>query len=161
LVVGKLPTTTYPPGTTLSAGRQTNPTGAAATQAPRGDVREQRALTAGRDLINRRAGAWLLALSLKLLTSNAPECSLPTLLGTITMPYGLTSPLAGTVEVNVETFVSCDRNGVAVVVVVLEVAGADAAVELVLLELPQPASAGAAAAARATNESLGTGLVPV
>jgi hypothetical protein len=52
----------------------------------------------------------------------------------------LTSPLAGTVEANVETFVSADRNAVtAVAVVVLEVAlvldvaGADAAVELLLL----------------------------
>jgi hypothetical protein len=73
--------------------------------------------------------------------------------------------LAGTVEVNVETFVSCDRNGVAVVAVVLagvvlEVAGGDAAVELLLLELPQPASA-SAAVARATNKGLGTGLPPV
>jgi hypothetical protein len=69
--------------------------------------------------------------------------------------------LAGTVDANVETFVSCDRNGVAAVVVVvldvaLDVAGAEAAVELLLLELPQPASA-SAAAARATNTGLGKG----
>jgi hypothetical protein len=104
-----------------------------------------------------------LALSLKLLTSSSPACSFPTLVGTIARPYGLMSPLAGTVDASVETFVSCDRNGVAaVVVVVLDVAldgaGADAAVELLLLELPQPASASAAVAARATNKGLGTGL---
>jgi hypothetical protein len=72
--------------------------------------------------------------------------------------------LAGTVDANVETFLSDERNGAAVVAVVLadvvaalDVAGAEAAVELLLLELPQPVRATAADAASATNKGLGTG----
>jgi hypothetical protein len=79
--------------------------------------------------------------------------------------------LAGTVEANVETFVSCERNGAALALelgVVLAVAvlgvldaGVEATVELLLLEPPHPASASAAATARATNGGFGTGLSPV
>jgi hypothetical protein len=81
-------------------------------------------------------------------------------------PYGLTSPLAGTVDATVETFVSRPRNGAAVVVLLdvvagLDVAGAEAAVELLPPELPQPARATAADAASATNKGLGTGVPPV
>src|SRR5580704_715874 len=39
-----------------------------------------------------------LVLSLKLLTSTSPRCKRPVLCGTTATPYGLISPLAGTVE---------------------------------------------------------------
>jgi hypothetical protein len=83
------------------------------------------------------------------------------LLGTITIPYGFTSPLAGSVEPSLLTLVNLARKGPEL--------GADwagalalaAELELeldellVLLELPQPANT-SATPARARIDSLGT-----
>src|SRR5450755_2347227 len=83
---------------------------------------------------------WLLALSLKLLISRLPWWSLPIVVGRSTIPYGLISPFAGTVDATVETALSGAMNAVAVVA-----AGALAEVELdallLLLEPPHPDSA--------------------
>src|SRR5450755_378690 len=83
---------------------------------------------------------WLLALSLKLLISRLPWWSLPIVVGRSTIPYGLTSPFAGTVDATVETALSGAMNAVAVVA-----AGTLAEVELdallLLLEPPHPDSA--------------------
>jgi hypothetical protein len=50
-----------------------------------------------------------LDLALKFETRMSPACSLPVLLVTLTIPYGLMSPLAGTVEATVVIFVRPDR----------------------------------------------------
>jgi hypothetical protein len=73
------------------------------------------------------------------------------------MPYGLISPLAGTVEATLLTFVNFARNGPEFALVVAVFAAADVLEELlVLLELPQPAIA-SAMPARARIDVLGTG----
>src|ERR1700739_626795 len=88
LVVGRLPTTTYPPGRTLSAVVRPTPPG----QLP---GRLRALMFANSELFPLGLiwtivvpVPWLLALSLKLLTSSAPDWSLPTLVGTRTIPYG-------------------------------------------------------------------------
>ena len=49
--------------------------------------------------------------SLKLLTRMSPRTSLPTDLGANTIPYGFTSPFAGTVVVRLVTVLNWFRNG--------------------------------------------------
>jgi hypothetical protein len=90
---------------------------------------------------------------------------LPTEVGRRTIPYGLMSPFAGTVEATVETVFSGAMNAavvVGVLVVCVVAAGALVAVGLdvllLLLELPHPASASAARGA-AKIIFLLTGLV--
>src|SRR5580658_2545790 len=79
-----------------------------------------------------------LSLALKLLTSSSPAWSLPTLVGTSAIPYGFTSPLAGTVVPSVVGVVNDEMNAVFGVGVVA--AAVLAAVELEpvleLFELP-------------------------
>jgi hypothetical protein len=103
--------------------------------------------------------SFALSLALKLLINIWPAWSLPTLVGTITIPYGLISPLAGTVEATLLMFVNLVRNGpeLALEVVVAVFAAADVLDELLeLLEPPQPAIA-SARPARARIDVLGTG----
>jgi hypothetical protein len=79
------------------------------------------------------------------------------------MPYGLTSPLAGTVEASLLTVLRFVRKGavLALEVVVAVLAAADVLDELLpLLELPHPARR-RATAARARIDGLGTGVSPV
>ena len=52
---------------------------------------------------------WRLAELLKLLTNVLPSTSLPMECVTNAMPYGLTSPFAGTVEAMLVTAEKCDR----------------------------------------------------
>jgi len=84
--------------------------------------------------------------------------------GTVTRPYGFTSPLAGTVEATLLTLVNLARNGPEVDVDsagVLALAAELVLDELlVLLELPQPATA-SATPTRARIDVLGTGVSPV
>jgi hypothetical protein len=83
--------------------------------------------------------------------------------GTVTIPYGLISPLAGTVEARLLTVLRFARKGeeLALEVVVAVLAAADVPDELlVLLELPQPART-SATPARARIDVLGTGVSPV
>jgi hypothetical protein len=77
------------------------------------------------------------------------------------MPYGLISPLAGTVEATLLMFVSLARNGpeLALEVVVAVFAAADVLDEL-LLELPQPART-SATPTRARIDVLGIETSPV
>ena len=90
------------------------------------------------------------------------------LVGTVTIPYGFTSPLAGTVEATLLTVFRFARKGaelaleVAAGAVVGVVAAADVLGELLvlLLELPQPARA-SATPTRARIDVLGTGVSPV
>jgi hypothetical protein len=80
-----------------------------------------------------------------------------------TMPYGLTSPLAGTVEVILLTVLRFVRKGavLALEVVVAALAAVDVLDELpLLLELPHPART-SATAARARIDVLGTGVSPM
>ena len=84
-------------------------------------------------------------------------------MGTVTIPYGLISPLTGTVEATLLTVFRFARKGeeLALEVVVAVLAAADVLDELlVLLELPQPATA-SATPARARIDVLGTGVSPV
>ncbi|MGA9876699.1 MAG: hypothetical protein WBQ21_12920 [Solirubrobacteraceae bacterium] len=101
---------------------------------------------------------------MKLLISIWPAWSLPTLVGTNTMPYGFTSPLVGTVETTLLTVLNGVRNAAVLAAVVEALAvgtGVEADVELaLLLELPQPAIA-SATPTRAIIDSLGTGISPV
>jgi hypothetical protein len=78
------------------------------------------------------------------------------------MPYGFTSPLAGTVEASLLTLVNLARNGPELCVdAVVVLAAADVLEELLLLlELPQPAKT-SATPARARIDVLGTGVSPV
>jgi hypothetical protein len=79
------------------------------------------------------------------------------------MPYGFTSPLAGTVEATLLTALRFARKGeeLALEVVVAVLAVADVLEELLLLvELPQPAMT-SATLARARIDVLGTGMSPV
>src|ERR1700691_4771388 len=107
--------------------------------------------------------SFALSLALKLLISIWPAWSLPTLVGTVTIPYGLMSPLAGTVEATLLTVLRFARKGaelaleVAAGAVVGVVAAADVLGELLvlLLELPQPARA-SATPTRARIDVLGT-----
>jgi hypothetical protein len=77
------------------------------------------------------------------------------------MPYGFTSPLAGTVEATLLTVPRFARKGDELALVVVVVATLAVAVveleELVLLELPHPARA-RAMPARARIDDLGTGV---
>jgi hypothetical protein len=77
--------------------------------------------------------------------------------GTVTIPYGLISPLAGTVEATLLTVLRFARKGAELEVVVALLAAADVLDELPVLELPQPASTNATLA-RARMDSLGTGV---
>src|ERR1700677_1953969 len=101
------------------------------------------------------------SLALKLLISSWPAWSLPTLVGTVTIPYGLISPLAGTVEATLLTVLRFARKGAELALEVAVLAAADVLDELlVLLELPQPART-SATPARARIDVLGTGVSPV
>jgi hypothetical protein len=87
-----------------------------------------------------------------LLIRRSPAWSLPVLVDSCTIPYGLTSPSAGTVEPTVDTVFSPARNGLGVVVAVVVAAAdvvAEAALDVVplLAALPQPAIASAATGA--------------
>jgi uncharacterized membrane protein len=104
--------------------------------------------------------SFALALALKLLISNWPSWSFPTLAGTVAMPYGLISPLAGTVEATLLTVVKLARNGPEVVFDVVVVVVAAAGVLDELLELPQPPTT-SATPTRARIEVLRTGVSPV
>src|SRR5664279_2822743 len=96
--VGRLPTITHPDLRTARAVVNPTPPG----QRPGSRAASTRA--------NRVAFPWAviwtrvlpvpcrLPAALKLLTSTEPPCSLPTVRGTTATPYGLRSPLAGTVE---------------------------------------------------------------
>ncbi|HXP99319.1 MAG TPA: hypothetical protein VN845_04535 [Solirubrobacteraceae bacterium] len=102
---------------------------------------------------------------MKLLISIWPAWSLPTLVGTNTMPYGFTSPLAGTVEATLLTLVNLARNGpelgvdsAGVLALAAELVLDELLVLLVLLELPQPATA-SATPTRARIDVLGTGCL--
>jgi hypothetical protein len=104
---------------------------------------------------------------LKLLISIWPAWSLPALVGTNTMPYGFTSPLAGTVEATLLTPVTLARNGpglgvdsAGVLALAAELVLDELLVLFVLLELPQPATA-SATPTRARIDVLGTGASPV
>jgi hypothetical protein len=104
--------------------------------------------------------SFALSLALKLLISIWPTWSLPTLVGTSTMPYGFTSPLAGTVEATLLIVLRFARKGEepALGVVVAVLAAADVLDELpVPLEPPQPART-SAIPARARIDVLGTGV---
>jgi hypothetical protein len=79
------------------------------------------------------------------------------------MPYGLTSPLAGTVEARLLTVLRFVRKAaeLALEVVVAVLAAADVLDELpLLLELPHPART-SATPSRARIDVLGTGVSPV
>ena len=79
------------------------------------------------------------------------------------MPYGLTSPLAGTVEATLLTVLRFARKGAELAFeIVVAVLAADVLGELLvlLLELPQPAST-SATPTRARIDVLGTGVSPV
>jgi hypothetical protein len=81
--------------------------------------------------------------------------------GTVTIPYGLISPLAGTVEATLLTVLRFARNGEELALEVVVLAAADVPDELlVLLELPQPART-SATPTRARIDVLGTGVSPV
>src|ERR1700722_9211819 len=108
-VVGRLPTTTQPPGSTDSA---------VVKPIPPGHGPDVDAWLIWANWVTVPSGiSWtmvdpvpcaLLAL-LKLLTSTPPCTRSPVLWGTTTIPYGLTSPLAGTVEGPGTTLENCDR----------------------------------------------------
>src|SRR5580692_304973 len=97
-VVGRLPTTTQPPGRMPSAVVRPMPPGQAI---PAGSL-----ATSANRVVRPAGDTWTmvvpvpctLALSLKLLTRMLPAVSLPAEAGTAATPYGFTSPLAGTVE---------------------------------------------------------------
>src|ERR1017187_1095017 len=82
-----------------------------------------------------------LALSLKLLTSTSPRCSLPWLLPTTATPYGLTSPLDGTVDARVVRWRKRPRNEECA----FESASAEGAAESPAVTTAAPATASTAA----------------
>src|ERR1700728_1731062 len=97
-VVGRLPTTTQPPGRMPSAGGtptppgQDRPAGSAVMSANRLEWPPGETWTMVVPV------PWTLALSLKLLTRMSPATSGPAEEDTVATPYGFTSPSAGTVE---------------------------------------------------------------
>ena len=111
LLDGVLPTTTQPPGRTTSAVVSPTPPGQG-PGSPAGEMLANR-LRRPAGVIStmvRPVPCWL-ALLLKLLTRMFPACSRPVLRRITTMPYGLTSPLRGTVEAIVLILWNRLRNG--------------------------------------------------
>src|SRR5580692_11221536 len=103
LADGVLPTTTQPPGSTASAVLRPTPPGQAPGRGPEMLAKTER-WPPGLISTSVRPVPCSLALSLKLLTRMSPACSRPTLWLSTTMPYGLTSPLGGTVEAMVASW---------------------------------------------------------
>ena len=101
-VVGRLPTTTQPPCRMESAVVRPIPPG----QAPGRCL----ALIRANVVLEPPGDTWTIvvpvpcrfALLLKLLTRTLPRCRMPWLRPTTATPYGLTSPLPGTVDAIVE-----------------------------------------------------------
>src|SRR5580700_5664271 len=109
-VVGRLPTTTHPPGRTDSAVVNPIPPG-------HGPVAEAWVIWANWVTVPSGISCtmvvpvpWALAASLKLLTSTPPWTRFPVLQGTTAIPYGLTSPLVGTVDGPGTTLLNWARN---------------------------------------------------
>ena len=110
LADGVLPTTTHPPRSTARAVVSPTPPG-------HDPVRSDLVICANRvwwppgEISTIVVPVpWRLAALLKLLTSTSPRCSRPRLAWTTATPYGLTSPLAGTVEAMFLILLKCPMN---------------------------------------------------
>ena len=125
LVVGRLPTTTQPPGRMPSAVVRPTPPGQAIPAGSLATSANRLVCPAGDTWTMVVPVPWTLALSLKLLTRMLPAVSRPAEAGTTATPYGFTSPLAGTVEAIFDPAWSWPRKDVAVSAAgfALEVAG--------------------------------------
>ena len=102
LTVGSEPTITQPLGSATRAVVRPTPPGHAGSLT----LANRLALPRGETWTMVVPVPWALAVSLKLLTSTSPRYRWPVLRGTTATPYGLTSPLAGTVEAT--TLVWCN-----------------------------------------------------
>ena len=98
VVVGRLPTTTQPPGRMPSAVVRPTPPGQAIPAGSLATSANRLVCPAGDTWTMVLPVPWTLALSLKLLTRTLPAVSRPAEAGTTASPYGFTSPSAGTVE---------------------------------------------------------------
>src|SRR3984885_9276744 len=108
--VGRLPTTTQPPGRMPSAVVSPMPPGHAWPAGSEAMLANTLVLPAGETWTMVFPVPCTLALSLKLLTRTSPAVSLPPEAGTAATPYGFTSPLAGTVDAICVRPCSCPRN---------------------------------------------------
>src|ERR1019366_3889265 len=97
LVVGRLPTTTQPPGSTASPVVRPTPPGHGSDDGSVPSRAKGRAEPSGEISTMVLPVPCTLALLLKLLTRTSPRTSLPAVCGTTATPYGLMSPFAGTV----------------------------------------------------------------
>src|SRR6516225_9719600 len=108
--VGRLPTTTQPPGRMPSAVVSPMPPGQVWPAGSAEMLANTLALPAGETWTMVVPVPCTLALSLKLLTRMSPAVSRPPEAGTTATPYGFTSPLAGTVEATWVRPCNCPRN---------------------------------------------------
>src|SRR5580704_10887356 len=112
-VVGRLPTTTQPPGRMPSAVVRPMPPGQAWPAGNAEMLANTLVLPPGETCTRVVPVPCTFALSLKLLTRTSPAVSRPPEAGTTATPYGFTSPLAGTVEATWARPCSWRRNDVA------------------------------------------------
>ena len=103
LLEGVLPTTTQPPGSTSSAVVRPTPPGHDPGSMLRLTLANSDRWPPGEISTSVLPVPCWFALSLKLLISTSPARRRPVLCRMIAMPYGLTSPLCGTVEAIVES----------------------------------------------------------
>src|SRR5271155_2023493 len=108
--VGRLPTTTQPPGRIESAVVSPTPPGHESETGRDPMFANVVAVPLGLTSIIVVPVPCTFALSLKLLTSVSPLMSSPTVDCTTATPYGFTSPFAGTVDANCFGFASVERN---------------------------------------------------
>ena len=109
-LVGRLPTTTQPPGRIDNAVVSPMPPGQALAVGSDPIVANVPTVPAGDTCMIVVPVPCTFALSLKLLTSVSPLASFPTVSGTTATPYGLTSPLFGTVDATCLGLPSVKRN---------------------------------------------------
>src|SRR5271170_676245 len=127
--VGRLPTTTQPPGRMPSAVVSPMPPGQAWPAGSVAMLANTLVLPAGETWTTVFPVPCTLALSLKLLTRMSPAVSRPPEAGTTAIPYGFTSPLAGTVEATWVRPCNWPRNAAG--------CGADAGVVVGIVELAE------------------------
>src|SRR5580704_3294686 len=108
---GVLPTTTHPPRSTSSAVVSPTPPGHRPVSSERVMRANRVCLPPGETCTIVVPVPCRLALLLKLLTRMSPRRSLPRFSRTTTIPYGLTSPLPGTVEAMVLSLLNWLMNG--------------------------------------------------
>ena len=104
-VTGRLPTTTYPPPKDRERGGEPDAARACARKGPV-NPGEEGPLPGTGDLDDRRSGPLQVGLGVEVAYEGlAFATSLPTDLGTLTIPYGFTSPFFGTVDAMLSTCV--------------------------------------------------------